>query len=112
MLQVIAFRNNTHLDMGKTFPAVLSSAWQVTRWHKYSQHSFKVLVVFMERLHTLLVSPCPHRKKSNGFRSGDHAGHSMELPNPMIRCWNVSRMYFVTCYCAVGHGRIEAKHSG
>ncbi|GBN51829.1 hypothetical protein AVEN_23550-1 [Araneus ventricosus] len=36
---------------------------------------------------------CPHRKKSNGFRSGERGGHSMQPSHPMTYCWNVSRMY-------------------
>ncbi|GBO02620.1 hypothetical protein AVEN_71588-1 [Araneus ventricosus] len=35
----------------------------------------------------------PHRKKSNGFRSGERGGHSTQAPYPMTCCWNVSRMY-------------------
>ncbi|GBM57165.1 hypothetical protein AVEN_55059-1 [Araneus ventricosus] len=35
----------------------------------------------------------PHRKKSNGFRSGERGGHSTQPPYPMACCWNVSRMY-------------------
>ncbi|GBM86971.1 Solute carrier family 52, riboflavin transporter, member 3-B [Araneus ventricosus] len=35
----------------------------------------------------------PHRKKSNGFRSGERGGHSTQPPYPMTCCWNVSRMY-------------------
>ncbi|GBN15257.1 hypothetical protein AVEN_229819-1 [Araneus ventricosus] len=35
----------------------------------------------------------PHRKKSNGFRSGERGGHSTQPPYPMTYCWNVSRMY-------------------
>ncbi|GBL92839.1 hypothetical protein AVEN_4543-1 [Araneus ventricosus] len=34
-----------------------------------------------------------HRKKSNGFRSGERGGHSTQPPYPMACCWNVSRMY-------------------
>ncbi|GBM12614.1 hypothetical protein AVEN_146792-1 [Araneus ventricosus] len=34
-----------------------------------------------------------HRKKSNGFRSGERGGNSMQSPYPMTCCWNVSRMY-------------------
>ncbi|GBM16134.1 hypothetical protein AVEN_163152-1 [Araneus ventricosus] len=33
----------------------------------------------------------PHRKKSNGFRSGERGGHSTQPPFPMTCCWNVSR---------------------
>ncbi|GBM54121.1 hypothetical protein AVEN_119850-1 [Araneus ventricosus] len=36
----------------------------------------------------------PHRKKSNGFRSGERGGHSTQPPYPMTCCWDVSRMYF------------------
>ncbi|GBM56165.1 hypothetical protein AVEN_85328-1 [Araneus ventricosus] len=35
----------------------------------------------------------PHRKKSNGFRSGERGGHSTQPPYQMTCCWNVSRMY-------------------
>ncbi|GBL78048.1 hypothetical protein AVEN_143355-1 [Araneus ventricosus] len=35
----------------------------------------------------------PHRKKSNGFRSGERGGHSTQPPYPITCCWNVSRMY-------------------
>ncbi|GBN69720.1 hypothetical protein AVEN_272430-1 [Araneus ventricosus] len=35
----------------------------------------------------------PHRKRSNGFRSGERGGHSKHPPYPMTCCWNVSRMY-------------------
>ncbi|GBM76108.1 hypothetical protein AVEN_18942-1 [Araneus ventricosus] len=35
----------------------------------------------------------PHRKKSNGFRSGECAGHSRQPPYPMTCCWNMSRMH-------------------
>nr|GBL93515.1 hypothetical protein AVEN_78145-1 [Araneus ventricosus] len=38
----------------------------------------------------------PHRKKSNGFRSGERGGHSTQPPNPMTCCWNMSRMYYWT----------------
>ncbi|GBL98053.1 hypothetical protein AVEN_84562-1 [Araneus ventricosus] len=36
----------------------------------------------------------PHRKKSNGFRSGERGGHSTQSPYPMTCCWNVSLMYY------------------
>ncbi|GBL62173.1 hypothetical protein AVEN_208129-1 [Araneus ventricosus] len=35
----------------------------------------------------------PHSKKSNGFRSGERGGHSLQPPYSMTCCWNVSRMY-------------------
>ncbi|GBM44158.1 hypothetical protein AVEN_257105-1 [Araneus ventricosus] len=35
----------------------------------------------------------PHRKKTNGFRSGERGDHSTQPPYPMTCCWNVSRMY-------------------
>ncbi|GBM53654.1 hypothetical protein AVEN_101660-1 [Araneus ventricosus] len=35
----------------------------------------------------------PHRKKPNGFRSGERGGHSTQPPYPKTCCWNVSRMY-------------------
>ncbi|GBM86203.1 hypothetical protein AVEN_239236-1 [Araneus ventricosus] len=35
----------------------------------------------------------PHRKKSNGFRSGERGGHSTQPKYPMACCWNVSRMH-------------------
>ncbi|GBL99868.1 hypothetical protein AVEN_162859-1 [Araneus ventricosus] len=35
----------------------------------------------------------PHRKMSNGLRSGERGGHSTQPPYPMTCCWNVSRMY-------------------
>ncbi|GBM43828.1 hypothetical protein AVEN_166225-1 [Araneus ventricosus] len=33
-----------------------------------------------------------HRKKSNGFMSGERGGHSTQPLYPMTCCWNVSRM--------------------
>ncbi|GBM97427.1 hypothetical protein AVEN_22181-1 [Araneus ventricosus] len=35
----------------------------------------------------------PHRKKSNGFRSGERGGYSTQPPYPMTCCWNVYRMH-------------------
>ncbi|GBM41985.1 hypothetical protein AVEN_146901-1 [Araneus ventricosus] len=35
----------------------------------------------------------PHRKKSNGFRSGERGRHSTQPPYSMTCCWDVSRMY-------------------
>ncbi|GBN11491.1 hypothetical protein AVEN_173477-1 [Araneus ventricosus] len=35
----------------------------------------------------------PHRKKSNGFRSDEHGGHSTQPPYPVTCCLDVSRVY-------------------
>ncbi|GBM07950.1 hypothetical protein AVEN_232388-1 [Araneus ventricosus] len=32
----------------------------------------------------------PHRKKSNGFGSGERGGYSTQPPYPLTFCWNVS----------------------
>ncbi|GBO10213.1 hypothetical protein AVEN_93115-1 [Araneus ventricosus] len=36
----------------------------------------------------------PHRKKFNGFRSGESGDHYTQPPYPMTCCWNVSRMHY------------------
>ncbi|GBN71070.1 hypothetical protein AVEN_10097-1 [Araneus ventricosus] len=39
---------------------------------------------------------CPHKKMSNGVKSGEHEGHSTKPPYPMTRFWNVSIRYCLT----------------
>ncbi|GBN85562.1 hypothetical protein AVEN_37034-1 [Araneus ventricosus] len=51
-----------------------------------------------------------HRKKSNGFRSGERGGHSTQLPYPMTSCWNVFRMYCWT-FDIKWRRRVGTKHS-
>ncbi|GBN85463.1 hypothetical protein AVEN_62570-1 [Araneus ventricosus] len=52
-----------------------------------------------------------HRKKFNGFRSGEHGGHSTQAPYPITCCWNVSRMYCWTLDTLCGEALSGGNHT-
>ncbi|GBN39232.1 hypothetical protein AVEN_259531-1 [Araneus ventricosus] len=53
----------------------------------------------------------PHRKMSNGFRSGERGGYSTQPPYPMTCCWNVSRIYCWTLDTLCGGAPSCWKHT-
>ncbi|GBO45786.1 hypothetical protein AVEN_30481-1, partial [Araneus ventricosus] len=83
------FSNNTHLDTSRCILYNMAgdtlaqasvirfrSSWNVGRGVAYTR-----CLVY------------PHRRKCNGFRSGERGGHSTQPPYPMTYCRNVPRMY-------------------
>ncbi|GBM09100.1 hypothetical protein AVEN_5284-1 [Araneus ventricosus] len=92
---MMSFSNNTHLDTGLHF------LLHIVQHGRYTLAQASI-IRFQSSCNVgggVAYTRClmyPHRKKSNGFRSGEGGGHSTQPPYSMTCCWNVSRMYCST----------------